>query len=116
MLTRTTTAVLAGASALAISCVASFAAGNFEGNWQVKDTHGTPFQIELKEGGNASADRAGESMTGTWKESGDAAVINWSDGWTTKIAKAGDGYTKSAWKKGMSMDDKPTNTSDAMKK
>jgi hypothetical protein len=113
---KTTIAVLAAAAALALTAATSFAAGDFAGTWQVKDTSGTPFEITLGDDGKASANRAGEGMTGTWKEEGDAVVISWSDGWTTKIAKKGDGYSKSAWKKGASMDDEPTNTSEAEKK
>lgn len=113
---KTVIAVLGAAIAFAVTAVTSFAASEFEGTWQVKDTNGTPFEIVLKEDGKASADRAGEGMSGSWKKDGDAAVISWSDGWTTKISKEGSGYSKSAWKKGLSMDDTPTNTSDAMKK
>jgi hypothetical protein len=54
-------------------------------------------------------------MEGTWKFDNGAAVINWKDGWTTKIAKDGDGYTKTAWNKGLRMNDPPTNTSSAEK-
>ena len=54
-------------------------------------------------------------MTGTWKEDGNAAVITWSTGWTTKIVKDGDGYKKTAYGKGQPLDGPPTNSSDAQK-
>ena len=81
---------------------------------KVKDTAGNPFEITLSGGGAAKATR-GEGMTGTWKEEGDSAVITWNTGWTTKITKAGNRYTKTAYGKGQSMTAAPANTSDAEK-
>ena len=52
-------------------------------------------------------------MTGTWKEEGSAAVITWDTGWTTKISKDGDKFTKTAFKKGEA--GKPANSSAAEK-
>ncbi len=54
-------------------------------------------------------------MSGTWKEEGGTAVITWDTGWTTKISKDGDTYTKSAFRKGEAADSKPANTSAAEK-
>ncbi len=105
-------AALATLAAAALS-VAAFAAGEFEGTWKVKDTKGKEFNITLAAGGKASADR-GEGLTGTWKEDGGVAVITWSTGWTTKIAKEGSGYKKTAYKKGDAAGE-PANTSDAAK-
>ena len=110
-----TTAILTATAALAMTAVASFAAGEFEGMWKVKDTAGAAFQITLASDGSAKADREGEGMTGTWKEEGSAAIITWNTGWTTKISKEGGGYTKSAFKKGEPLDGKPTNSSAAEK-
>jgi hypothetical protein len=110
----------AAAAATAVLCVfglitlAALAASAFEGVWKVKDTAGNPFEITLSGGGAAKATR-GEGMTGTWKEQGDAAVITWDTGWTTKITKDGNRYTKSAYGKGQSMTSAPANTSDAEK-
>jgi hypothetical protein len=84
----------------------------FEGVWKVKDTAGQPFEITLSSGGVAKATR-GEGMTGTWKEEGNAAVITWNTGWTTKITKEGNQYKKAAYRKGQALDAPPTNTSDA---
>jgi hypothetical protein len=109
-----TTAVLTAAAALALTGVASFAASQFEGTWKVADTAGKAFEITLGTDGSAKADR-GEGMTGTWKEQGAAAVITWDTGWTTKISKDGDKYTKAAFKKGEGTDGKPANSSAAEK-
>lgn len=110
-----TTALLTAAAALAMTAVASFAASEFEGTWNVKDTAGVAFQITLASDGSANADREGEGMTGTWKEEGSAALITWNTGWTTRISKEGGSYTKSAFKKGAPLDGKPANSSAAEK-
>jgi hypothetical protein len=71
------------------------------GTYTTVDTQGNPLSITLSEDGSASGDRKGESLTGSWKEEeGGAAMINWSDEWSTKIAKDGDKYTKTAYKNG----------------
>ena len=38
--------------------------------------------------------------SGSWKDEGDTAVITWSTDWTTKLAKDGDKYSKTAFKDG----------------
>jgi carbon monoxide dehydrogenase subunit G len=104
-------AVVAGVTLAAVS-IAAFAGSEFEGTWAVTNTAGKPFEITLSADGNAKATMA-ENMEGTWKEEDGAAVISWNTGWTTKIAKEGDHYVKTAFKKGES---EPANTSDAIKK
>ena len=84
----------------------------FEGVWKVKDTAGRPFEITLSSGGVAKATR-GEGMTGTWKEEGNAAVITWKTGWTTKITNEGGKYKKTAYRRGQALDAPPANSSDA---
>ena len=106
---------LSAVVALVMGAMASFAAGDFEGTWNVKDTAGVAFQITLAADGSAKADREGEGMTGTWKEEGSAAVIKWDTGWTTKITKEGGKFTKTAFKKGEPLDGEPTNSSTAVK-
>jgi sporulation protein YlmC with PRC-barrel domain len=91
------------------------AANGFAGVWKVKDSEGNPFEITLSADGSAKADRAGEGMSGNWKEEGGATVIKWDSGWTTKIAKEGNTYKKTAFDKGMPLDGPPTNSSDAEK-
>jgi hypothetical protein len=102
------------AIALVLATFASFAAGQFEGKWKATDSAGKAFEITLASDGTATANR-GEGMTGTWNEEAGAAVITWSTGWTTKISKDGDKFTKSAFKKGDTPDGKPANTSAAEK-
>jgi hypothetical protein len=52
-------------------------------------------------------------MNGTWKEEGNAAVITWDTGWTTKIIKEGNHYKKAAYRQGQASDAAPANSSDA---
>jgi hypothetical protein len=92
--------------------VGSLAAGAFEGVWKVTDTGGQPFEITLSGGGGAKATR-GEGMTGTWKEEGNAAVITWDTGWTTKITQEGNQYKKTVYRKGQALDAPPASSSDA---
>jgi hypothetical protein len=108
------TALVAGL-AIVIASFASFASSEFEGVWAVKNTKGEPFEITLAGDGTATSTLP-EADKGTWKEEGSAAVISWDSGWTTKIAKEGDKFVKTAFKKGAPLDGPPTNTSDAMKK
>jgi len=72
----------------------------------VKDTAGQPFEITLSVAGS-EGDR-GEGMVGTWKEEGNTAVVTWNTGWTTKIAKEGDQYKKTAYGKDQPLDGPPT--------
>src|SRR5262249_35127088 len=108
------TALVAGLT-MVVTAFAASAASDFEGVWTVKDSTGKPFEITLSGGGKASTTEA-HAGAGTWKEEGGAAVIRWSSGWTTKIAKEGDHYVKTAFKKGAALDGPPTNSSDAVKK
>jgi hypothetical protein len=100
---------------IAMASFASFAASEFEGTWAVKNTNGEPFEIALAADGTAKSTLP-EADKGTWKEEGGAAVISWESGWTSKIAKEGDKFVKTAFKKGAALDGPPTNTSDAVKK
>jgi hypothetical protein len=111
---KTAAAAIAALCVFGVTSFPALGASAFEGVWKVKDTAGHPFEITLSGGGAAKATR-GEGMTGTWKEEGDSAVITWNTGWTTKITKAGNRYTKTAYRKGQSMTAAPANTSDAEK-
>jgi hypothetical protein len=106
-------AAAASAVWLAMSGPASFAADPYEGVWKVQDSSGKPMEITLSSGGKASAN--GHRMSGTWKEEGNAAVISWSTGWTTKIEKQDGGYKHSAYRKGQPPTGTPNNSSDAEK-
>jgi hypothetical protein len=92
--------------------LASLAAGAFEGVWKVADTGGQPFEITLSGAGVAKATR-GQGMNGTWKEEGNAAVITWDTGWTTKITREGNQYKKTTYRKGQAIDAPPASSSDA---
>ncbi len=109
------TAILMAALAVTLTTIASLGARQFAGTWKVADTSGKAFEITLGSDGSAKANRTAEGMTGTWKEEGSAAVITWDTGWTTKISKEGDKYTKTAFKKGEPTSGKPSNTSAAEK-
>ncbi len=84
----------------------------FVGTWLVQDSSGQPFEIVLDASGAANANRADEGMSGTWDRDGASAVIAWDTGWTTKITRTGDGYTKTAYDTTAAA---PTNTSAAEK-
>ncbi len=102
------------ASIIGITSLPSLAAGEFEGAWKVKDTAGDAFEITLSGDGTAKAN-LDDGMAGAWKQEGDAAVITWGSGWTTKIVKDGDHYKKTAYRKGQALDGPPANSSDAEK-
>ena len=108
-------AVLVAGVTIAMANIASFAASEFEGTWVVKNTKGKPFEITLSADGAAKSTLP-QADTGSWKEEGGAAVISWKSGWTTKIAKEGDKFIKTAFEKGAPLDGPATNTSDAVKK
>src|SRR4029079_15810702 len=112
MIRNTIRAAVTAACLIGMTSLASLAASAFEGVWKGKDTAGRPFEITLSSVGVAKATRA-EGMTGTWKEEGNAAVITWKTGWTTKITNEGGKYKKTAYRKGQELDASPANSSDA---
>ena len=114
MIRNTMRAAVTAACLIGMTSLASLAASAFEGVWKVKDTVGRPFEITLSSRGLAKATR-GEGMTGTWKEEGNAAMITWNTGWTTKITQEGKQYRKTAYGKGQALEGPPTNSSDAEK-
>jgi hypothetical protein len=84
----------------------------FIGTWEVSDSNGDLFEITLFGSGSAEADRAGEGLSGTWTVDGSTAVVTWDTGWTTKITRTGETYTKTAYDQTSTA---PTNTSTARK-
>ena len=114
MIRNTMRVAVTAACLVGMTSFASLAASAFEGVWKVKDTAGQPFEITLSSDGVAKATR-GEGMTGTWKEEGNAAMITWNTGWTTKITQEGKQYRKTAYGKGQALEGPPTNSSDAEK-
>ncbi len=102
--------------ALLIGVTGSVMAGDYEGKWQLNDTHGKPFEAIFSKDGTASGTHGDAMKHGTWTEENGAIVIRWKTGWTTRIEKKGDKYIKTAFKPGQSLTDTPVDTSDAIKK
>jgi hypothetical protein len=101
---------LAACFVAVLATTASFA-GAWAGKYMTEDTKGNAFAITLGGDGNAAGSKDGHTLTGTWTQDGDAAVIKWNTGWTTKISKVGDGYKKTAYRPGAAMDDATGSTS-----
>lgn len=99
-----------------ISISSNARAGEYEGSWQLYDTHGGGFEATLNKDGSASGTHGDSMKHGTWKEMDGAVVISWKTGWTTRIAKEGKKYIKTSYKPGTSITDAPTDTSEAKKK
>jgi len=80
-----------------------------------EDTKGNPFSITLTGNGTAAGEKQGHALSGTWQDEGEAAVITWDTGWTTKLSKDGDDYKKTAYRAGASMQDGSTHATGAEK-
>ena len=80
-------------------------AGDWTGKYMTEDTKGNPFSITLTGDGSAAGEKQGHVLGGTWEDEGEAAVIKWNTGWTTKLSKDGDHYKKTAYRPGASMQD-----------
>lgn len=114
MIGKATIAAIALAIAVGLAACGNHSSSSpYAGSYKTKDTAGGDFEITLAADGKATGTRPGESLTGTWKEDGGAAVIKWASGWTTKIAKEGDAYKKTGYEKDASA--APSSTSDAVK-
>jgi len=98
------------AGVIAVLTSGATLAGAWAGKYMTEDTKGNAFSITLTGDGTAAGTKHGEVLSGTWTDDGDAAVIKWSSGWTTKISKDGDRYKKTAYRAGASMQDGPTHT------
>jgi len=105
--------VVAGLVAVLTSS-ASFA-GDWIGKYMTEDTKGNPFSITLGDNGKAAGEKQGHVLSGTWADDGEAAVIKWDTGWTTKLSKDGDRYKKTAYRAGTPMEDGPTHATGAEK-
>jgi hypothetical protein len=109
-------AAILGAAIIAtmiVACEAPTGDSALAGKYKTEDTQGKPLEITLTADGKASGQRENETLSGTWKEEGGAAIVTWGDGWTTKIAKEGDTYKKSAWEG--AMEGEPSHTAAAEK-
>jgi hypothetical protein len=102
--------------ALLVGFSSSALAGGYGGTWKLKDTNGDPFEITLSKDGTATGTHKDTMKHGTWLEADGTAVIHWDTGWTTRIAKQGHKYVKTAFKPGAALSDTPTNTSEAKRK
>ena len=102
-------------AAFAMSFAGTCLAGEYDGHWRLWDSKGAPFEVDLHADGKADGTHNDAMKHGTWAEEGGAAVIHWNTGWTTRIARQGQGYEKTAFKPGAAMTDKPTNHSAAVK-
>ena len=106
---------------MAIAMIISFAlhsiaqAGEYEGKWLLKDSDGTTFEAIFKGDGTASGTHGDSMKHGTWKEDANGITIKWDTGWTTRITKENNQYIKLAFKPGANVNDKPSNTSSAIK-
>ena len=100
---RVAATLAAAVFALGVTSLVSLAASPFEGTWKLTDTKGVPFEVTLSADGSAKGDLSGKKLSGTWKEEGDSAVVDWNDKWSTKITKTGDQYKKTAYENGKSM-------------
>ena len=98
-----------------VAIYSSAQAGEYEGKWLLKDTDGTPFEAIVTGDGTASGTHGKSMKHGFWKEDADGITIKWDTGWTTRITKQNNQYVKLAFKPGASVNDKPTNKSDAIK-
>jgi len=86
----------------------------FLGAWKVADGEGEIFYINLLPYGKA-ASTWGEGEQGKWKIMDGKAFVEWNNGWQDVLEKEDEGYKKTAFAPGTSLDDKPDNTSEATK-
>ncbi|MFD0988163.1 hypothetical protein [Methyloligella solikamskensis] len=95
---QATAALGAIALAFVLTTGAALAEHHFVGKYKTVGNDGSPMTITLMEDGTAKGEHGDEALSGKWKEKKSAAVIDWADGWTTKIKMKGEKFVKSAWK------------------
>ena len=91
---------LAAVAFAAVVSAGVFAASEFEGKWQVKDTKGKPFEITLSQDGTAKGSRTEEALKGTWKAVGDAVLITWDLDGPRRSREKGNTFEKTALQNG----------------
>lgn len=97
-----------GAAGFAVAAASvAFAGSEFEGTWKVTDNAGKPYEITIAPDGTASGTQE-SGQKGRWKADGNGVVIEWNTGWTTRIAKDGSAFTKTAAKVGEEAKGAPT--------
>ncbi len=92
--------VAAAILAIAVASCSGSSDSAYAGKYKTADTQGKEMTITLVKDGSAMGEREGESLKGTWKEDGGAAMVTWDETWSTKISKEGDKYMKTAYKDG----------------
>ncbi len=86
----------------------------YVGQWEVADSEGKNFLINLKEDGTAVSNwKNGEE--GSWEFKNAKAYVEWKNGWKDIIHKDGDGFKKVAYAPGSGFKDAPDNASRAKK-
>jgi len=85
--------------------------GHFIGKWEVGDGNGRNFFITLESDGDAK--KSIGAVHGTWTLVDGEARITWDDGWRDIIRKVGTKHEKFAFEPGRSLDDTPSNVTDA---
>ncbi|HML92364.1 hypothetical protein [Methyloceanibacter sp.] len=103
------------AALLAIAGANAGFAADWAGKYLTEDSKGNAFRIVLAAGGEATGEKQGHAMEGTWTNENGAAVIKWTTGWTTVLSRDGEGYRKTVYRPGLALTDKPTHTIKAEK-
>jgi hypothetical protein len=85
--------------------------GHFIGKWEVGDGNGRNFFITLEANGDAKKSLG--ATHGTWALVDGEARVSWDDGWHDIIRKVGTKHEKLAFEPGRSLDDTPSNVTDA---
>lgn len=84
---------------------------HFIGKWKVGQGNGANFLITLEPDGQAT--KTIGASHGTWVVVDGEARISWDDGWHDVIRKVGTKHEKAAYEPGKSLDEQPTNVTDA---
>lgn len=113
------TAVRAEEAAIAAPAVQSDNSA-FTGIWKVQDGKGRDFYITLAADGSATSTWTVEAdkrrnQTGAWKVTDGKVVITWDNGWREVVTTSEGGFAKSAFAPKQKLEDKPANTSPAVK-
>jgi hypothetical protein len=89
-----------------------FGVNHFVGKWEFGTGVGNQtFFVTLDRNGHAHKSLG--SSNGTWTVVDGEARIKWDDGWTDVIRKVGDKHKKFAYEEGKSLNDEPSNVTDA---
>jgi hypothetical protein len=89
-----------------------FGVNHFVGKWEFGTGVGSQtFFVTLDR--NGQAHKTIGSPHGTWTVANGEARIKWDDGWTDVIRKVGNKHQKFAYEKGRSLDDQPSNVTEA---